>query len=177
MYRSLQDAITDAERQGVSLAALALQTEARDQGRTVESIRDARKRFRIDSDRVFLAGHGEGGNAAFDIGMSRPDLFAGVIPGLIEEGARVEHGVPVDQADEERGARLQLPRPDDNDDLIVAFASCCAEAGGRTARSGAWAGLRGRFGGGDRFDGGRLVLQVKDANDRVTNEMIWARKT
>jgi L-serine dehydratase len=41
MYRSLQDAITDAERQGVSLATLALNTEARDQGRTVESIRDA----------------------------------------------------------------------------------------------------------------------------------------
>lgn len=41
MYRSLHDAITDAERQKLSLATLALQTEARDQGRTVESIRDA----------------------------------------------------------------------------------------------------------------------------------------
>lgn len=41
MYRSLQDAIADAERQQVSLATLALQTEARDQGRTVESIREA----------------------------------------------------------------------------------------------------------------------------------------
>jgi pimeloyl-ACP methyl ester carboxylesterase len=46
----------------------------------VEAILDARRRFRIDSDRVFLAGHGEGGNAAFDLGTSRPDLFAGVIP-------------------------------------------------------------------------------------------------
>lgn len=27
------------------------------------------------------------------------------------------------------------------------------------------------------FDNGRLVLQVRDANDRLTNEMIWARKT
>lgn len=41
---------------------------------------DARKRFRIDSDRVFLSGHGMGADAAFDIGMSRPHLFAGVIP-------------------------------------------------------------------------------------------------
>ena len=46
----------------------------------IQSIRDARKRFNIDSDRLFLSGHGSGGNAAFDIGMSHPDLFAGVIP-------------------------------------------------------------------------------------------------
>lgn len=43
------------------------------------AIRDARKRFQVDSDRVFLAGHGMGGDAAFDIGLSHPDLFAGVI--------------------------------------------------------------------------------------------------
>lgn len=46
----------------------------------IQSIRDARKRFNVDSDRVFLAGHGTGGDAAFDIGMSHPGLFAGVIP-------------------------------------------------------------------------------------------------
>ncbi len=46
----------------------------------LQSIRDARKRFHIDSDRIFLAGHGMGGDAAFDIGMSHPDVFAGVIP-------------------------------------------------------------------------------------------------
>lgn len=44
------------------------------------AIRDARKRFRVDSDRIFLTGHGSGGDAAFDIGMSHPHLFAGVIP-------------------------------------------------------------------------------------------------
>ena len=44
------------------------------------ALRDARKRFNVDSDRVFLAGHGSGGDAAFDIGNSHPDLFAGVIP-------------------------------------------------------------------------------------------------
>lgn len=44
------------------------------------SLRDAFKRFNIDSNRVFLAGHGSGGDAAFDIGNAHPDLFAGVIP-------------------------------------------------------------------------------------------------
>ena len=47
---------------------------------TLTALRDARKRFGIDSDRVFLSGHGTGGDAAFDIGMSHPDVFAGVIP-------------------------------------------------------------------------------------------------
>ncbi len=46
----------------------------------IESIRNARKRFNVNSDRIFLAGHGMGGDAAFDIGMSHPDIFAGVIP-------------------------------------------------------------------------------------------------
>lgn len=46
----------------------------------IESLRDARMRFAIDPDRVFLAGHGLGGDAAFDIGMTHPDEFAGVIP-------------------------------------------------------------------------------------------------
>jgi hypothetical protein len=34
----------------------------------------------VDSDRVFLTGNGEGGNAAIDVGLSHPDLFAGVVP-------------------------------------------------------------------------------------------------
>ncbi len=53
----------------------------------IEALRDARLRFAIDSDRVFLAGHGIGGDAAFDIGMTHPDEFAGVIPisGLCNE--------------------------------------------------------------------------------------------
>ena len=41
MYKSLGDAIRDAEAQGISLARLALETEAGDQGRTVEDIRSA----------------------------------------------------------------------------------------------------------------------------------------
>ena len=41
MYKSLADAIKDAEAQQITLAQLALETEAQDQGRTVESIRAA----------------------------------------------------------------------------------------------------------------------------------------
>lgn len=44
MYRSLHAAIRDAEAQGVTLARLALATEAKDQGRPVEEIRDALRR-------------------------------------------------------------------------------------------------------------------------------------
>ncbi|MEK6261590.1 MAG: hypothetical protein AABP62_23570, partial [Planctomycetota bacterium] len=46
----------------------------------IDCLRDARRRFSVDSDRVFLAGHGMGADAAFDLGMSHPDEFAGVIP-------------------------------------------------------------------------------------------------
>ena len=44
MYRSLADAIRDAEQKGISLARLALETEAKDQGRPVEEIRGALRR-------------------------------------------------------------------------------------------------------------------------------------
>jgi L-serine dehydratase len=44
MYRTLADAIADAEARGISLSQLALETEAADQGRPVEEIRDALRR-------------------------------------------------------------------------------------------------------------------------------------
>lgn len=43
------------------------------------SLRDARKRYAIDSDRVYLAGQLEGANMAWDYGLAHPDLFAGVV--------------------------------------------------------------------------------------------------
>lgn len=43
-------------------------------------VRDACRRFAVNTDRVFLSGHMEGGDAAWDIGVSHPDLWAGVIP-------------------------------------------------------------------------------------------------
>jgi len=44
MYRSIADAIKDAEARGVPLSTVALETEARDQGRPVSEIRDALRR-------------------------------------------------------------------------------------------------------------------------------------
>lgn len=43
-------------------------------------LRDAQRRFGIDTDRVYLSGHGMGGEAAWDFAQSHPDLWAGVIP-------------------------------------------------------------------------------------------------
>ncbi|MEX0585300.1 MAG: hypothetical protein WD176_01560, partial [Pirellulales bacterium] len=56
----------------------------------LESVNDARRRFRIDSDRVYLAGHGMGGDACFDLGMSHPGIFAGIVPigGVIDRFSR-----------------------------------------------------------------------------------------
>ena len=54
------------------------------------ALTDACRRFHVDSDRIFLAGHASGGDAAFDIGLAHPDLFAGVIPiaGVIDRHAK-----------------------------------------------------------------------------------------
>lgn len=52
----------------------------REHAAVLGSLRDACKRFAIDTDRVFLAGHSIGGDAAWDIGLAHPDLWAGVIP-------------------------------------------------------------------------------------------------
>ena len=46
--------------------------------------RDACRRFAVDTDRVFLSGHAMGGDAAWDIGLAHPDLWAGVIPVVAE---------------------------------------------------------------------------------------------
>jgi pimeloyl-ACP methyl ester carboxylesterase len=46
----------------------------------VYALRDLRRRFQVDSDRVFLFGYGQGGQMAYDVGLSHPDLFAGVLP-------------------------------------------------------------------------------------------------
>jgi hypothetical protein len=44
------------------------------------AIRDAKRRFAIDSNRVFLVGQMLGGQMAWDYGLAHPDLFAGVAP-------------------------------------------------------------------------------------------------
>jgi pimeloyl-ACP methyl ester carboxylesterase len=52
----------------------------REHAAVLDVLRDLRRRFHVDSDRVFLAGCGQGGNMAFDVGLSHPDQFAGVLP-------------------------------------------------------------------------------------------------
>jgi pimeloyl-ACP methyl ester carboxylesterase len=46
----------------------------------LKTLADLRRKYAVDSDRVFLFGLGQGGAAAFDIGLSHPDQFAGVLP-------------------------------------------------------------------------------------------------
>ena len=47
---------------------------------TLYCLRDAERVFSIDTDRVFLAGFQSGGDAAWDIALGHPDLWAGVVP-------------------------------------------------------------------------------------------------
>ena len=56
------------------------QYSSREHAAVLSCLRDAKRRFAIDTDRVFLTGHSIGGDAAWDIGLSHPDLWAGVIP-------------------------------------------------------------------------------------------------
>jgi pimeloyl-ACP methyl ester carboxylesterase len=53
---------------------------AREHAAVLASLRDACRRFSIDTDRVFLSGHSIGGDAAWDLGLAHPDQWAGVIP-------------------------------------------------------------------------------------------------
>lgn len=52
----------------------------REHAAVLRTLRDACRRFSIDTDQVFLSGHSMGGDAAWDIGLAHPDLWAGVIP-------------------------------------------------------------------------------------------------
>ncbi|MEM8681460.1 MAG: alpha/beta hydrolase fold domain-containing protein, partial [Planctomycetota bacterium] len=53
---------------------------ANEHAAVLAALRDAMGRFSIDTNRVFLSGHSMGGDAAWDIGLAHPDLWAGVIP-------------------------------------------------------------------------------------------------
>jgi pimeloyl-ACP methyl ester carboxylesterase len=50
-----------------------------DHAYVTDVLRDAVRHFCVDNDRVFLIGAADGANMAMDVGMSHPDLFAGVV--------------------------------------------------------------------------------------------------
>ncbi len=52
----------------------------REHAAVLNSLHDAFRRFSVDTERVYLSGHFAGGDAAWDIGLAHPDLWAGVIP-------------------------------------------------------------------------------------------------
>jgi predicted esterase len=47
--------------------------------RVLRCYREALRRFSIDTARVFIAGHHDGATAAWDIGVSHPSLWAGIV--------------------------------------------------------------------------------------------------
>lgn len=53
---------------------------AREHAAVLYCLRDACRRFSVDTNRMFLSGHSMGGDAAWDIGLAHPDLWAGLIP-------------------------------------------------------------------------------------------------
>jgi predicted esterase len=53
---------------------------AREHAAVLNSLRAVCQRFAVDTDRAFLSGHSIGGDAAWDIALGHPDLWAGVIP-------------------------------------------------------------------------------------------------
>ncbi len=63
---------------------------AREHAAVLGALRDALKRFSIDTDRVFISGHSMGGDAAWDIALAHPDLWAGAIPIVATSGKYVE---------------------------------------------------------------------------------------
>ncbi len=44
-----------------------------------KALRESMRKFSIDSDRVFLSGHGIGADGAYDVGLSHPEHWAGVL--------------------------------------------------------------------------------------------------
>ena len=76
-----------ASREGLIVVAIdyrnpgqrAYRYSTREHFIVTEGLREAMRRFSVDSDKVFLSGNFEGANAAYDIGISHPEHWAGVL--------------------------------------------------------------------------------------------------
>ena len=73
-------ATSSLRRPGRASGRLGTSIQRREHAAVLSCLRDASRRFSLDTDRVFLSGHGMGGDAAWDIGLAHPDLWAGVMP-------------------------------------------------------------------------------------------------
>lgn len=60
----------------------------------LSTLRHAMRRASIDSDRIFLAGHDEGATAAWDIALSHPDYWAGLVSYNGEPSKTIQHYFP-----------------------------------------------------------------------------------
>jgi pimeloyl-ACP methyl ester carboxylesterase len=69
----------------------AYEYSAREHAAVLGSLRESLRRFSIDSDRVFLSGHSMGGDAAWDIALAHPDLWAGLVAIVPSAGKYVHH--------------------------------------------------------------------------------------
>ena len=57
----------------------AYEYSAREHAAVLAAVREALRRFAIDTDRLFLSGHALGADAAWDVALAHPDLWAGVV--------------------------------------------------------------------------------------------------
>lgn len=66
----------------------------REHDAVLSALRHAMRRASIDSDRVFIVGHGEGATAAWDIALSHPEHWAGMISIGGEPSKTIQHYSP-----------------------------------------------------------------------------------
>lgn len=72
----------------------AYEYSAREHAAVLASLREATRRFAIDTDRVFLSGHSMGADAAWDMALAHPDLWAGLVGIVPTAGRYVDHYGP-----------------------------------------------------------------------------------
>ena len=72
----------------------AYEYSAREHAAVLASLREVSRRFSIDTDRVFISGHSMGGDAAWDVALAHPDLWAGLVAIVPAAGRYVTHYWP-----------------------------------------------------------------------------------